>query len=209
VRARSSKPSTASTCSSPSRSSVIMPRTTLWWRMSVASTRCIAAFRFSVPESAWLTSSSVERRRASRAAVRGIGSGVWQAGMRWSPPFVRWDAVSAVTWGRSTTWSDVSTVRLHVSGPAAGGVPTVPQSYRICRNTPYHTRIIVDRSRAPPHSNGFRGRRTGGSGARQNRHASAGAGPGVRRNAADARDRQRMYRERSSFLTMSASIRST
>ena len=29
-RARSSKPSTASTCSSPSRSSVTMPRTTLW-----------------------------------------------------------------------------------------------------------------------------------------------------------------------------------
>src|SRR5262245_51583859 len=37
--------------------------------MSVASTRCIAAFRLSVPESAWLISSSVERRRASRAAV--------------------------------------------------------------------------------------------------------------------------------------------
>src|SRR6185436_10391115 len=37
--------------------------------MSVASTRCIAALRLRVPESAWLISSSVERRRASRAAV--------------------------------------------------------------------------------------------------------------------------------------------
>src|SRR5687768_14241078 len=37
--------------------------------MSVCRTRCIAAFRLSVPERAWLTSSSVERRRASRAEV--------------------------------------------------------------------------------------------------------------------------------------------
>src|SRR5688572_17865633 len=41
--------------------------------MSVCSTRCIAALRLSVPESAWLTSSSVERRRASRAAVEESG----------------------------------------------------------------------------------------------------------------------------------------
>src|SRR5678809_871351 len=37
--------------------------------MSVCSTRCMAAFRLSVPDRAWLTSRSVERRRASRAAV--------------------------------------------------------------------------------------------------------------------------------------------
>src|SRR5687768_7054735 len=41
--------------------------------MSVCSTRCIAALRLSVPESAWLTSSSVDRRRASRAAVEESG----------------------------------------------------------------------------------------------------------------------------------------
>jgi hypothetical protein len=69
LRARSSKPSTASAWSSPSRSSVTMPRTMLWWRMSVPSTRCIAAFRLSVPESAWLISSRVDRRRALEEVV--------------------------------------------------------------------------------------------------------------------------------------------
>src|SRR5690349_1871157 len=37
--------------------------------MRMASTRCTEDFRFSVPDNAWLTSSSVDSRRASRPAV--------------------------------------------------------------------------------------------------------------------------------------------
>ena len=42
---------------------------TLWWRMSVIRTRCSADLKLSVPDRAWLTSSSVESRRASRVPV--------------------------------------------------------------------------------------------------------------------------------------------
>src|SRR5688572_30743249 len=39
------------------------------------STRCIEVFRLSVPESAWLISRSVDKRRASRVAVGGSAPG--------------------------------------------------------------------------------------------------------------------------------------
>src|SRR6188508_2776057 len=46
-----------------------MLRTVPWCLASTSSTRCSAERRFSVPESAWLTSSSVESRRDSRACT--------------------------------------------------------------------------------------------------------------------------------------------
>src|ERR1019366_4298015 len=46
-----------------------MPRTALWWLSRISSTRCSDDLRCSVPESAWLTSSRDDRRRASRAAL--------------------------------------------------------------------------------------------------------------------------------------------
>src|SRR6185295_14287166 len=42
-----------------------MPRTAPWWRARISRTRWSDALRLRVPPSAWLTSRSVERRRAS------------------------------------------------------------------------------------------------------------------------------------------------
>src|SRR5262245_12330244 len=53
-----------------------MPRIAPWCRARISSTRCSDALRLRVPPSAWLTSSSVDRRRASRA---------WASRLR-SPP---------------------------------------------------------------------------------------------------------------------------
>src|SRR5437667_8804616 len=63
-------PSDASTCSSPfSRSSATRLRTIPWCLPRISSARCKPERRLSVPESAWLTSRSVERRRDSRAST--------------------------------------------------------------------------------------------------------------------------------------------
>src|SRR5436190_15589240 len=69
-------PSEASTCSSPfSWSIVTSPRMLPWCLPRISSTLCSAERMFSVPDIAWLTSSSVESRRDSRAS-RATGSTV-------------------------------------------------------------------------------------------------------------------------------------
>src|SRR5580693_4840781 len=70
-----SRPSEASTWRSPlSRRSATSPRTVPWCFARISSARCSAERRFSVPDSAWLISSRVERRCDSRAWTR-AGSG--------------------------------------------------------------------------------------------------------------------------------------
>src|SRR5439155_15363811 len=43
-------------------------------RARISSTRCSADLRLSVPDSAWLTSSSVDRRRASRPCPAAVAT---------------------------------------------------------------------------------------------------------------------------------------
>ena len=76
-------------------------------------------FRLSVPDSAWLTSSSVESRRASRAAVVASGPGLAAgiAGLLHICAVMRRSHAKLSSLG---AWSNAST-RQHVVGPAAGG----------------------------------------------------------------------------------------
>src|SRR5205807_16609 len=67
-------PSAASTRRSPFSSRIeTRPRFAPWWRARISRTRCSDALRFSVPDSAWLTSRSVARRRVSRAGASTSG----------------------------------------------------------------------------------------------------------------------------------------
>src|SRR6187200_1143284 len=100
--------------------------------MSVASTRCIAALRLRVPESAWLISSSVERRRASRAAVVASAPDL-AAGMAGLLHYSAVETGSLHEHTSSATWEDTFT-RLHVSGPAAGKLEASRKSGLNCNN---------------------------------------------------------------------------